>query len=995
MSTRSDNTAPGKPPAADRHIASDARVDAARPDDIAVIAIGAMFPGRGDTTGFWRDIVAGVDTLTSVPATHWLQDDYYDPDPATPDRTYGNRGGFLAPVAFDPLNFGVPPTSLSSTDTSQLLALVVAEQVLAAVERERPGGIDKSRTSVILGVASATELLGHMTGRLQRPAWEAGLRSAGLAESEVERIVDLITAHFTPWKETTFPGLLGNVVAGRIANRFDLGGCNYVTDAACASSLSALQGALHELRSADSDMVITGGVDALNDILMYMCFSKTPALSPTGDCRALSLDADGTMLGEGLGMLALRRLDDAERDGDRIHAVIRGLGGGSDGRATAIYAPLPSGQARTLQRAYAKAGYMPETVELMEAHGTGTVAGDRAELEGLHAVFGRDPQRVRSCALGSIKSQIGHTKAAAGSASLLKVIGALSRKILPPTIKVSRPSAALGEHSPFYLNTVARPWIRGSDHPRRASVSSFGFGGSNFHVTLEEYQGVNAIQPVRLIPAELCLFSAGSMADLIERLQQVRTAVNHEDDLARIAGDSHASFDRQQEQRLAIVAETPTLLHQRIDTAIRRLQSGDIAKRPLGRWLHYRSGAPKVGKIALLCAGQGSHYLGMGGQLAMHFASARQVWDRACDHPAVGDLHLHDLAFPPAAFNVRDTERDQARLTETQHAQPAIAAVTLSHIALLRQLGLAADLCGGHSFGEVMALHYAGIFDEATTLSLAMERGRVMRRAADGSTGAMLAVMTDAEAVRELLAELPPGLHIANDNSPRQVVLSGDADLIRQAGKLFEERGLAATRLPVDTAFHTPELEDASAGFAQVLQDLPWPSAAIPIYSNRTAAPYPEAASTAARVAGKPDQHTRAVQRNDRGHACGRRPHLHRDRPGIGTVEHGTGDNRPVRTQHSLIGHAWREWYGQLPHSGGAAGRSRCRHRCKRTVSDDACAAREARAAGVRRGYTGVQPWQARGTHCPPDTAHATFTAPDFTSQLDGNRHFAEACHCT
>ena len=454
----------------DTRAAGAARAEDARADDVAVIAIGAMFPGRGDTDGFWRDIVDGVDALTDVPATHWLEADHYHPDPAEPDRTYGRRGGFLRPVAFDPLAFGVPPTALASTDTSQLLALVVADRVLAAVERGRPGGIDKARTSVILGIASTTELSGHMAARVQRPSWEAGLRAAGLEDAEVTRIADLISGQFTPWKETTFPGLLGNVVAGRIANRFDLGGGNYVTDAACASSLSALQSALHELRSGDSDMVLTGGVDALNDIFMYMCFSKTPALSPSGDCRALSADADGTMLGEGLGMLALRRLEDAERDGDRIHAVIRGVGAGSDGRATAIYAPLPSGQARTLERTYAKAGYGPETVELMEAHGTGTIAGDRAELEGLHAVFGRDPRRVRSCALGSIKSQIGHTKAAAGSASLLKVIGALSRKILPPTIKISQPAAALGDDSPFYLSPVARPWIRG----KRPSAARLG-----------------------------------------------------------------------------------------------------------------------------------------------------------------------------------------------------------------------------------------------------------------------------------------------------------------------------------------------------------------------------------------------------------------------------------------------------------------------------------------------------------------------------------------
>ena len=242
-----------------------------------------------------------------------------------------------------------------------------------------------------------------------------------------------------------FPGLLGNVVAGRIANRLNLGGTNCVIDAACASTLSALSMAVAELQLGHSDLVITGGVDTFNDIFMFMCFSKTPALSPTGDCRPFSDEADGTMLGEGLGMVALKRLADAERDGDRIYAVMRGVGSSSDGRSKSVYAPVPAGQAKALDRAYELAGYGPETVELVEAHGTGTKVGDVAEFEGLRMVFdgaGRDDRQW--CALGSVKSQIGHTKAAAGAAGLFKAIMALHHGVLPPTIKVDAPNPKLG-----------------------------------------------------------------------------------------------------------------------------------------------------------------------------------------------------------------------------------------------------------------------------------------------------------------------------------------------------------------------------------------------------------------------------------------------------------------------------------------------------------------------------------------------------------------------
>ena len=252
---------------------------------IAIVGMGAIFPGRGDVTGFWRDIFEGRDLLSDVPASHWLVDDYYDSDPLAKDKTYGRRGGFIDPVAFDPLTFGIPPKTMEGTDTAQLLALIAAYATLQDIERDSEGRIDKSRTSVILGVASATELTAHMAGRLQRPVWVNAMREAGMPESEVVALAERIENHYVEWQEATFPGLLGNVVAGRIANRFDLGGSNMVTDAACASSLSALSIALHELRAGDSDTVLTGGVDALNDILMYMCFSKTPALSPTGDCR--------------------------------------------------------------------------------------------------------------------------------------------------------------------------------------------------------------------------------------------------------------------------------------------------------------------------------------------------------------------------------------------------------------------------------------------------------------------------------------------------------------------------------------------------------------------------------------------------------------------------------------------------------------------------------------------------------------------------------------
>jgi acyl transferase domain-containing protein len=298
---------------------------------IAIVGLGALFPGSTDANGMWRDIVAGKDQLTEIPKAHWLIDDYYDADPTKPDKTYAKRGGFIPEVAFDPLEHGMPPNVIPATDTSQLLGLIVAKQLLEDVTHGQFPDALRERTSVIIGITSAQELLVEMGSRLQRPIWVRALREHGLPEDEVQKVCDRISGSYTPWQENTFPGLLGNVVAGRIANRLNLGGTNCVVDAACASAFGALAMGVQELYLGSSDLVITGGVETFNDIFMYMCFSKTTALSFSGDCRPFDAKSDGTMLGEGIGLLGLRRLEDAERDSNPIYAVIKSVGSSSDG----------------------------------------------------------------------------------------------------------------------------------------------------------------------------------------------------------------------------------------------------------------------------------------------------------------------------------------------------------------------------------------------------------------------------------------------------------------------------------------------------------------------------------------------------------------------------------------------------------------------------------------------------------------------------------------
>ena len=812
---------------------------------LALVGISALFPGSTEVAGFWRDIMAGTDLLQEVPPHYWLVEDFYDPDPRRQDKTYARRGAFLSKVDFDPMEFGIPPANIPSTDTAQLLALIVAKRVLQDASQGQFDTMDRERISVILGVAAGLELVGEMAGRLQRPAWVKALREHGLPEDEVQDICERISDHSVPWNESTFPGLLGNVVTGRIANRLDLGGTNCTTDAACASSFSALSMAANELYLGDSDLVITGGVDTTNDPFLFTCFCKTPAMSFKNDCRPFSDQADGTMLGEGLGMVALKRLEDAERDGDRIYAVIRGIGTSSDGRSKSVYAPRPEGQARALRRCYDAAGYSPRTVELLEAHGTGTVAGDLAEFKGASTVFdetGRDARQW--CALGSVKSQLGHTKSAAGVAGLIKVVLALQHKVLPPTIKVDKPDPRLEiDESPFYLNTQTRPWVRDGAHPRRAAVSSFGFGGTNFHVTVEEYQGPGApARRQRTMASEMVLLTAETPEAMVSRCKELASSlVDDPDLLVHLARTSQDMFSPEAPCRLALVAGSIPELGQRLDKAISKLDKRGHGSFSLSAGVHYGVGQGyNPEQVAFLFSGQGSQYLGMAGDLAMAFPRAMEAWDRTAEHAmGPGEPALHEVVFPRPVFSAEEHKALGQRLTATQWAQPAIGATSLATMGILGQLGLEPRWVGGHSFGEVTALHAAGVLGEEQMLRVARRRGELMAEAAK-VPGSMTAVVHPLDELEELLSGWAvEGVVVANINSPSQVVLSGTTDGIEAVEKLLEEEGIMATRLPVATAFHSPVVSPSREPFLAFLGEIPFATPRIPVYANSEAAPYP------------------------------------------------------------------------------------------------------------------------------------------------------------
>ncbi len=816
---------------------------------IAIVGVSALFPGSTDAGGFWTDILAGVDLVEEIPKSHWLKDDYMHPELNTQDMTYATRGAFIESVPFDALSWGVPPKIVPATDSAQLLALIMAQRVLNDATQGQFKEMDKSRTSVILGVTSAQELLGTMVSRLQHPVWRKALRDSGLPESKVEEAVKRISDHYVPWQESTFPGLLGNVVAGRIANRLDLGGTNCVTDAACASAFAAVSMAVNELYLGQSDLVITGGVDTMNDIFMYMCFAQTTALSRSGDVKPFSDQADGTLLGEGLGMVALKRLEDAERDGDRIYGLIQGVGSSSDGRSKSVYAPVASGQAKALNRAYGEAGFSPKTVELVEAHGTGTPAGDYAEFQGLCLAFEEEDAPRQWCALGSVKSQIGHAKAAAGAAGLFKSVMALHHKVLPPTIKVERPNPKMNlDETPFYLNLRARPWVRGSNHPRRAGVSSFGFGGSNFHIAVEEYSGTVQATRHRVASHELFVMGADSAEALVSALKSVEIPAEmhrRKGLLAWLAKDSQLNLKTAAPHRVAIVSSDLQELSVKLGEAASLIQSkGKAFSTPKG--IHYGMGE-KQGQTAFLFPGQGSQYLDMGAELAMTYPQALAAWDEAADVHMDETLALHQVVFPPSVFGQEAKDAQLATLTSTQWAQPAIGACSLSQLRLLQAIGVHADAVAGHSYGEVTALHAAGVFDAATMLRVARKRGELMNEAAS-IPGSMTAVAAEIEKVKAALDGKDIAVVLANHNSPRQVVLSGRTEAIEQAEKVLADAELTCQRLKVATAFHSEVVSASVAPFAEFLEGVEFSTPEVVVYANSEAAPYPSDAASMRKV---------------------------------------------------------------------------------------------------------------------------------------------------
>ncbi|WP_422739197.1 SDR family NAD(P)-dependent oxidoreductase [Micromonospora sp. WMMD729] len=789
---------------------------------IAVVGMACRYPDARSPQELWENAVAGRRAFRRLPDVRMNSADYFDADPAAPDRFYARNAAVIEGYEFDRVGYKVAGSTYRSTDLAHWLALETAATALADAGFPAGEGLPQERTGVIVGNTLTGEFSRANQIRLRWPYVRRTVAAALRAEGwDDEKLSDFLATYeqlykspFPPVNEDTLAGALSNTIAGRICNHFDLKGGGYTVDGACSSSLLSVVTACRALLDGDLDVAVAGGVDLSIDPFEVIGFAKTGALA-SGEMRVYDRASNGFWPGEGCGMLVLMRADQAAEAGHRIYASVAGWGVSSDGRG-GITRPEVDGYQLALRRAYGRAGFGIDTVGLFEGHGTGTKVGDTTELTALSSARATANPDAPPAVIGSVKGMIGHTKAAAGVAGFIRAAMAVHHEVLPPSVGSVDPHEILtGDGARLRTLRKAEAWP--SEVPVRAGITAMGFGGINTHVVLERHGPRRSVPDRRTRTlatsaqdAELLLVDAASAPELADRLAELSafvTAISYAE-LSDLAAALHRDL-RDRPFRAAVVASSPEEATRLLTAARDAVESGETSLiRPDGRFLLGHVGGPA--RISFLFPGQGSGRGVSGGALRRRFAEVEDVYLRA--------------ALPTGSDVVA-----------TEVAQPRIVTGSLAGQHALSMLGIQASTAIGHSLGEIVALQWAGVMDEETLLRVAGVRGRTM--AGHSQAGTMADIGAPPETVDGIIAGLP--VVVAAYNGPEHTVVSGSVDAIEAVCHKARTAGLSATRLRVSHAFHSPLVAPAADTFADALADERFHQVGARVVSTVTGEPLP------------------------------------------------------------------------------------------------------------------------------------------------------------
>ncbi|HEY9795455.1 MAG TPA: type I polyketide synthase [Candidatus Sericytochromatia bacterium] len=756
-------------------------------EPIAITGIGCRFPSANNPAEFWQLLCDGIDAITEVPKSRWDAKAFYDSTSATPGKINTHWGGFLKQVdQFDPQFFGIAPREVASMDPQQRISLEVVWEALEDAG-QIPDRLAGTRTGVFIGVSSFDyyELL------IGKPL------------------------HLDPYTPT---GNVNAIIANRISYVFDFQGPSMAIDTACSSSLVAVHLACQSLWSGESTLALAGGVHIMLSPSVTVSFAKAGFMAPDGRCKTFDARANGYVRSEGLGVVVLKPLSQALADADPIYAVIRGSAVNQDGRSNGLTAPNPWAQEAVLREAYRLAEVSPGLVQYVEVHGTGTKLGDPIEMKSLGAVLTNDRPSGHYCTVGSVKTNIGHLEAAAGIAGLIKVALSLKHRQIPPSLHFREPNPYIHfDKLPLKVQQTLGPWPEGVALAL-AAVSSFGFGGTNAHVVLEEAPIQTSATNQVERPLHILTLSAKSENALKELAQSYeKFLANHPTeslaDICFTANTGRSQFD----YRLAVVADSTVELREQLSAfADGRESVGLISGKVTSR---------KRPKIAFLFTGQGCQYVGMGRQLYENQPTFRKTLDR-CDEILRPYLEkpLLSVLYPEPGMS--------SPLNETAYTQPALFALEYALAKLWKSWGIEPAVAIGHSVGEYVAACVAGVFSLEDGLKLIAERGRLMQALPPG--GEMVVVFADEARVAAAIQPYAPDVVIAALNGPECMVISGNSEAVRCVAESLRQEGIETKKVNVSHAFHSPLMKPMLPTFERIALEVSYSSPQIGLISNVT-----------------------------------------------------------------------------------------------------------------------------------------------------------------